>query len=112
MDRGRAAPFTITQCTAFGGTTRGDCDTSTFKISDISVTNIKGFVNSNTVAIMQCSAAAGGCEGIEIDNVTLTNIASSANDTYPDAYRYLCSNVEEPVGFECTGNVTSNPGGS
>ncbi|KAF7198248.1 Alpha-L-rhamnosidase rgxB [Pseudocercospora fuligena] len=112
MDRGRTYPFSITQCTAFGGTTPGDCDSSEFKVEDITLSNVHGSVNSSTVAVMQCSEAAGGCDGIKIEDVVVENLSSSANATMPNAYKYLCSNVESPASFECTGNVTSNPGGS
>jgi len=110
MEDGRTEPFSISQCTSYSGADVS-CDTSKFKISNIILSNISGSVDSDTVAVMQCSADADGCDGITIENITVTDTSSAANATYPDAYRYLCSNVNNPIGFSCTGNVTSNPGG-
>lgn len=100
----RSSPLSISQCTSYSGG-GGDCDTSQFKISDVSLTGISGSVETDVVANMQCSAAADGCEGIVIDGVAVEYDGEVANE-------YLCSNVEQPVGFECTGDVVDNPGGS
>lgn len=108
MNGGRGYPFSISQCTSYSGAT-GSCDTSTFKISNVVLQNITGTVASSIVGNMQCSSAAGGCDDVEITNVDLIN-TSSANATSAPS-RYLCNNVDA-VGFTCTGNVTSNSGGS
>jgi len=110
MEGGRAELFSISQCTSYSGA-NASCDTSKFKISNITLSDVSGSVYSDIVAIMQCSADAYGCDGITIEDITVTDTSSAANATYPDAYRYLCSNINSPVGYSCTGNVTSNPGG-
>lgn len=112
MNNGRSEPFSISQCTSYSGATNISCDTSTFKISNITLSNITGSVDSAIVANMQCSADANGCDNIMIENIHVTDTGSVANATHQDAYRYLCNNVNNPIGFECTGNVTSNSGGS
>lgn len=100
----RGSPFSISQCTSYSGAA-GDCDSSTFKISDVTFENVQGTAATDVVAVMQCSAAAGGCDGIEIENVVVEDDGVVAD-------QFLCSNVEGPVGFECTGDVVDNPGGS
>ncbi|KXS97584.1 hypothetical protein AC579_8102 [Pseudocercospora musae] len=101
-------PFPIKQYAAFGETTPGDCDRSEFKIENGMLSNMSRFVNASTVAVMLCSEAAGGCDGITI----VENLSGTANAAKPDAYRCLCSNVANPIGFVRTGRVTSNPGGN
>jgi hypothetical protein len=88
---------TISQCTRFmgsGGT--GNCTSSKFKLSDITVKNITGTTKTTTVASFQCSAVEP-CGDIEISGMGL----KVANGTL--AWKYLCGNVEDTVGFNCTG---------
>ncbi|KAH7360908.1 pectin lyase fold/virulence factor [Rhexocercosporidium sp. MPI-PUGE-AT-0058] len=93
----RAIPLTISQCTRFMGSGGvGNCTSSLFKISDVSVRNIKGTTKSNAVASFQCSALAP-CERIRIEGVDLV----LANGTEPE--RYLCDNVKEEIGWKCNG---------
>lgn len=89
--------FYVTQCNSYSGFT-GQCDTSKFQISDFSIDTVGGTLKTDVVASMQCSGAAP-CTGISIRNVMF-----SAN-TGATARQYLCSNVEDPSGFECTGKA-------
>ncbi|KAF2139577.1 glycoside hydrolase family 28 protein [Aplosporella prunicola CBS 121167] len=84
----------IDQCTSYNGQ-EGDCDTSEFQISDLYWGNISGTTKSEYAAELQCSAEAP-CPGVEITNVTLTEVETG---TSVDSYQ--CSNVEDPVGFVC-----------
>jgi galacturan 1,4-alpha-galacturonidase len=90
--------FYITQCNSYSGFT-GQCDTSKFQISDFSIDTVGGTLQTDVVASMQCSGAAP-CEGIAIRNVLFT-----AHESGATARQYLCSNVENPDGFECTGKA-------
>ncbi|KAF2769788.1 pectin lyase-like protein [Teratosphaeria nubilosa] len=112
LDGARAEPFSISQCTSYSGAKNRSCDTSTFKISDITIANVRGTVKSNIVAVMQCSAADKGCDNIAIENVVVENTSSTANASCPNAWQYECDNVNNPIGFRCTGKVSKNPGGS
>lgn len=88
--------WSLAQCTSYSGAT-GGCDTSQFQIEDMHWGNIQGTVQGKTVATLQCSAAAP-CPGIELFNNTLESLGT--NQT---AYEYLCDNVVDTEGFECTG---------
>ncbi|KAI0688057.1 pectin lyase-like protein [Cerioporus squamosus] len=57
----------VTQCISYNGQT-GDCDTSTFQISNVTWSNISGTVSTNILADLQCSGAAP-CPGIVIEGV-------------------------------------------
>jgi galacturan 1,4-alpha-galacturonidase len=89
--------FYITQCNSYSGFT-GQCDTSEFQISDFSIDTVGGTLKTDVVASMQCSGAAP-CEGISIRNTLFTARTGAT------AGQYLCSNVEGPDGFECTGKA-------
>ncbi|KAH8663487.1 putative exo-polygalacturonase [Tricladium varicosporioides] len=98
----RGFPFSITQCTTFSGVA-GDCNTSLFQLSDITLTNISGTITSNPIAAIQCSAAAP-CHDIVIKNVELDLV----NGT--EASGYLCSALRGngtlgENGFVCTGST-------
>ena len=82
----------ITQCTSFSGAT-GGCDTSLFQISDIAWLNISGTQNTDVLASLQCSGAAP-CTSVRLDVDSV-----QTNDT---ERKILCSNVQQPLGFECT----------
>ncbi|KAI0147042.1 pectin lyase fold/virulence factor [Xylariaceae sp. FL1272] len=91
----RDAAVNIGQCTTFSGTT-GDCNSSLFHVGDILFSNFSGTTASSYVGKMQCSPAAGGCTGIEYEGMDLTG--SSTGTAVSD---YQCSNVVDPIGFEC-----------
>lgn len=88
----------ITQCVNFEGGT-GDCDTSTFEISDLRWHNIRGTQKRLQAVDIQCSAAAP-CHDINITNVEMT-----VADTGAPATGYQCSNVVHPIGFVCDGTT-------
>lgn len=93
----RAIPVTISQCTRFMGSGGvGNCTSSPFKISDVSVYNLTGTTKNTAVASFQCSAVAP-CENIKIEGVDL----KLSNGTAP--WKYLCDNLKGEKGFACTG---------
>ncbi|PYH93851.1 galacturan 1,4-alpha-galacturonidase B [Aspergillus ellipticus CBS 707.79] len=94
----KGTPFTITQCTTFSGVS-GNCTNSLFQIRDLAFTDVSGTTESADVASFQCSAVAP-CENITISGVSLWLVG---NSTY--ASEYLCGNVENTRGFNCTGEV-------
>lgn len=83
----------------------GDCDSERFKISDVTFEDVESTVATYVVTVMQCSAAAGDCGGIDIETVLVDDVRVLTDE-------YLCSYAEEPVGFECTGDGADNPGAS
>ena len=81
----------ITQCTSFSGAS-GGCDTSTFQISDVTWGPVRGTARQH-VAEFQCSAAAP-CPGIALVDIDVATPSS--------AQKITCSNVVNPVGFDCS----------
>lgn len=67
------------------------------QISDLHWGDTHGTVNGNRVAALQCSAAAP-CHNINIFNNNLT-----ALDSGKPSEEYLCEQVDDVSGFECTG---------
>ena len=59
--------------------------------------NWSGTTTSDVVAELQCSGASP-CTGIEIVGIDILDLV---NGTAPASY--LCGNVTEPIGFNCTG---------
>ncbi|KAB8219245.1 pectin lyase fold/virulence factor [Aspergillus novoparasiticus] len=95
----RGAAFAISQCTRFSGAAgEGNCTNSEFQVRDISVFNLSGTTESNRVASLQCSAVAP-CTDIVLSGINLELKNGTA------ASEYLCGNVENQKGFECTGAV-------
>ncbi|KAL3303923.1 glycoside hydrolase family 28 protein [Colletotrichum asianum] len=89
-------PFVIGQCTSYSGE-KGDCESSTFKISNMTIHGWVGDGASSYVADMDCSKAAGGCDNITIENIGLTNTTTG------DAVaKYRCRDVTSVQGFTCT----------
>lgn len=91
-----AGIFAITQCTSYNGAS-GGCDSSEFNVRDLRLINWTGTAASDVVSDIQCSAASP-CTGIVIQDV---DIIDSVNGTRPA--NYLCDNVVDPTGFNCTG---------
>ncbi|KAI0762754.1 pectin lyase-like protein [Fomes fomentarius] len=89
----------ISQCTSFDGQT-GDCDSSTFRLSNITWTNITGSVANNLLASLQCSAAAP-CTDITIAGVDGLAFNATVNAT---------TGTVDPPGVECT-NLQVGAGG-
>ncbi|KAF9887415.1 hypothetical protein FE257_010270 [Aspergillus nanangensis] len=95
----RGSAFAISQCTRFSGAPGdGNCTNSKFEIRDLTVKNLTGTTTSSRVASLQCSAVAP-CTNIGLLDVDLTFTNGTAAD------EYLCGNVKDPRGFECTGPV-------
>lgn len=95
----RGAAVAISQCTRFKGAPgEGNCTNSQFQIRDVSINDLVGTTASSRVASLQCSAVAP-CTNIGIFNTDLefTNGTTAAE--------YLCGNVKDPKGWECTGAV-------
>ncbi|KAJ3959053.1 hypothetical protein N0V92_004342 [Colletotrichum tropicale] len=89
-------PFIIGQCTSYSGE-KGDCESGTFKISNLTINGWVGDGASSYVADMDCSKAAGGCDNITIEDVSLTNTTTGAAVT-----KYRCRDVTSVQGFTCT----------
>lgn len=100
-----AAPFSITQCISYNGAS-GNCTDSEFNFRNLSFSNVKGTVVGNTVGSFQCSGVQP-CDNIAAFNIDLNN---SANGTV--AAGYLCGNVEDTRGFNCTGPACDQASGS
>ncbi|KAJ3974203.1 polygalacturonase [Lentinula raphanica] len=84
----------ITQCTSFEGAT-GGCDTSLFQLSNITWgPGIVGNIQTDTLATMQCS---GDAPCPEISLLGLDDVESEGSA------EIKCSNVLDPIGFNCTG---------
>lgn len=88
-------PFLIGQCTTFSGTT-GDCNSSSFKISNLTITGWRGDSNTSYAANMDCSKSSGGCEDITITDHVIIGTQTGAVST-----RYRCSDVTNTHGFTC-----------
>ncbi|KAK7019135.1 alpha-L-rhamnosidase rgxB [Favolaschia claudopus] len=97
----RASIVAFSQCTTFSGAP-ANCTNSPFQIRDITVTGIQGTSNSPRVASLQCSAVAP-CDNIALSEIDIT----LSNGT--QISQYLCGNVENPRGFNCTGPVCVGP---
>ncbi|KAJ5111504.1 pectin lyase fold/virulence factor [Penicillium argentinense] len=93
----RGAAIAISQCTRFSGAPgQGNCTNSKFQIRDIKMVDLNGTTESPNVASFQCSAVAP-CTDIGLFDIHL----KLSNGT--EASQYLCGNVENARGFECTG---------
>ncbi|KAJ4293230.1 hypothetical protein N0V90_008512 [Kalmusia sp. IMI 367209] len=96
-------PWYITQCTSYNGV-QGGCDTSLFHVDGMHWGNTTGTTRNNLVLSLQCSGAAP-CTNIDIFDNDLT---VQSNGTKPTSF--LCSNVEDPKGFNCTGKAPNTSG--
>lgn len=93
----RSQALSISQCTTYSGAA-GDCDSSEFQIRDVTVRGLSGSIGSSEAANIQCAAASGGCGPIELDDLDV------AGD-------FICSNVDDAIGFDCTDCPDSSCGG-
>ncbi|PHH80216.1 hypothetical protein CDD80_2417 [Ophiocordyceps camponoti-rufipedis] len=96
----RQQPFFAWQCENYSGHAGEDCNSSTVKIRNMHFGDVQGTVVNGVsdVGSLQCSAAAGGCEGIS---------AGDFNVRTEDGRRLLswhCENVRNPTGFTCSAN--------
>ncbi|KAK1147164.1 hypothetical protein N8T08_001903 [Aspergillus melleus] len=94
---GERTPLVINQC--YTNVAQANCSTSTFDISDISYSNLRGTINSGYIAEFQCSRSQDGCDGVTMDGVEFTNVGVDPGEK---AAKVKCSNVNEPLGFKCT----------
>ncbi|KAJ5610736.1 hypothetical protein N7510_007455 [Penicillium lagena] len=94
----RGAAFAISQCTRFSGAPgEGNCTNSKFQIRNVQIDRLSGTSDSTQLASLQCSAVAP-CTNITIADVDLhLNNGTASNE-------YLCGNVVNPAGFNCTGS--------
>ncbi|KAK3937520.1 galacturan 1,4-alpha-galacturonidase B, partial [Diplogelasinospora grovesii] len=96
----RGVPLTISQCTTFSGAA-GNCTSSKFQIGDIEVSGLSGASKSATLASFQCSAVRP-CYNLTITDADVTYTSSTGT---AQATGYLCGNVVDPIGWNCTGPV-------
>ncbi|KFX95946.1 hypothetical protein V490_03582 [Pseudogymnoascus sp. VKM F-3557] len=107
LESGRGTPFTISQCTTFkGGGGPGNCTSSKFEISHINVNSVRGTTQDSKVSSFQCSAVKP-CHDIKI---TDEHLVLKSNGT--KATSYLCSNVFNTRGFNCTGPACEGASGT
>jgi hypothetical protein len=93
----RGAALAISQCTRFSGAPgEGNCTNSEFQIKNVEIDRLTGTSESKEIASLQCSTVAP-CTNITIVDSTL----HLGNGTI--ANEYLCGNVDNPMGFNCTG---------
>ena len=93
----RGAAFAVSQCTRFSGAPgKGNCTNSEFQIKNVVIDGLSGTSKSTRVASLQCSAVE------PCTNITMVN-TSLHLDNGTAANGYLCGNVIDPTGFECTG---------
>ncbi|KAL4902341.1 hypothetical protein BDW74DRAFT_180844 [Aspergillus multicolor] len=96
ISNGRQTPLVINQC--YTNVAQANCSTSLFEISDVHLENLSGTIAASRMANFQCSRSAGGCEGILMENVAFWD---NRGEELVGATGIRCSNVVEPVGFEC-----------
>ena len=95
----RGAAFSISQCTRFAGAPgQGNCTNSQFQLRDIGIEGLTGTTWADRVASLQCSAVAP-CTDVTLEGIDLRLKNGS------EASSYLCGNVVDPKGWECTGPV-------
>lgn len=93
-----AAAVSIGSCTSFsGGGTPANCTNSLVQFHDIVVRGLAGTTKSDDVASLQCSAVKP-CYNITLEDIDLTKSGSEATS-------YLCSEVVDNIGFNCTGSA-------
>ncbi|CAG8077301.1 unnamed protein product [Penicillium nalgiovense] len=93
----RGAAFAIGLCTRFEGAPGdGNCTDSKFQIKNIEIDGLSGTSESTRLPSLQCSAVAP-CTNITVVDGTLHLDSGTA------VSEYLCGNVANPTGFNCTG---------
>lgn len=95
----RGAAFAISQCTRFSGAPGvGNCTNSQFQIRKVGIDGMVGTTKSSRVASLQCSAEKP-CTDITLENIDVKLTNGSV------AGAYLCGNVMDTKGWNCTGKV-------
>ncbi|KAK5989525.1 Alpha-L-rhamnosidase rgxB [Cladobotryum mycophilum] len=94
----RQEPFFAWQCENYSGLAGKNCDTSKFKLQDVAWRRVSGWTTPDVIHAghFQCSAAAGGCNNIEVTDFNVTN---KATNQVPS--KWYCHNVNNPIGFTC-----------
>lgn len=87
--------FQVSSCYGHFGSSPA-CETSKFQLSNVKIRNVTGSL-TDAVVSLQCSAAAP-CEDVEIEDVDVTVSEG-------ESPQYLCDNVPQPEGFQCTGQT-------
>ncbi|KJZ77201.1 hypothetical protein HIM_03522 [Hirsutella minnesotensis 3608] len=97
-ERLRKPPFFAWQCENYSGFAGKDCNSSKFKMRNIAWRRISGTVvdKVNVTGRFRCSAAAGGCDDVEVAEIDFTKMNGSPLD------KWECVNVHGNRGFECT----------
>lgn len=90
--------MSISQCTTFSRA-ESNCTNSEFEIRDIEISNLQGTTNTNNVVSLQCSGVK------PCHDITLTDIDLKLSTNGEEASAYLCGNVEDTHGWNCTGAV-------
>lgn len=94
----RQQPFFAWQCENYSGWAGKDCNSSKFKLNQVAWRRVSGTVTKDVKDLgwFQCSSAAGGCDDIEISDVSVEQDGSTSKlDTFH------CENVNRPKGFTC-----------
>lgn len=93
LDGVRSYAVNVGQCTSFSGGDP-DCNSSLFHIGNLTFSDFTGDIAGKYVGVFQCSEDAGGCDAIEFSDIDLTKDDAAVSD-------YKCSNVVDPIGWEC-----------
>ncbi|KOS18788.1 Alpha-L-rhamnosidase rgxB [Escovopsis weberi] len=98
VEGGRQEPFYLWQCENYSGLAGQNCDTSAFKVEDVAWRRVSGWATTSVVHVVhfQCSAAAGGCDNMEVTDFNVTTVGTGA-----PLVKWYCRNVNNPIGFTC-----------
>lgn len=96
--------MSYTQCINFAGAS-GNCNSSLFKISNVTFTDIQGTAKQEPIVSLQCSAAA------PCVNTTIEDVAGLALTNGTLMKGYDCDNTVGTFGFNCTGHTCDKASG-
>ncbi|QPG94135.1 hypothetical protein C2857_004928 [Epichloe festucae Fl1] len=98
IERLRQQPFFAWQCENYSGWAGKDCNSSKFKLNQIAWRRVSGTVVNDVkdVGSFQCSAAAGGCDDIEVEDI---HVEYDGTGAALDSWH--CENVHGNKGFRC-----------
>ncbi|PHH63164.1 hypothetical protein CDD81_6215 [Ophiocordyceps australis] len=97
IDRLRQQPFFAWQCENYEGHLGEDCNSSTFKLRRFAWRRVSGTVIDQVAETghFQCSAAAGGCDDVQVSDIDIQKVGGGRLDTW------YCENVNAASGFTC-----------
>ncbi|OAA51954.1 Pectin lyase fold protein [Metarhizium rileyi] len=97
ITRLRQQPFFAWQCENYSGFAGKDCNSSLFKMNNVTWANVTGTVTKDVrnVGSFQCSAAANGCHHFKVSNIDISSDGRGKLD------KWHCENVRENTGFTC-----------